>query len=178
MSVRAELGLKPVEPLDPRGLADHLEVPIRPVSCLRGDDIASSVDYFRDDGQAMFSAVTIFPDYPGRRRVVLYNDANTPARQNSDIAHELAHGLLLHEPRHAIIDGCRDYRRDEETEANWLAGCLLIPRDAAVQLARTRAPKAQLAADFGVSEKMYDWRLDVTGARIQVQRARQRRNAR
>jgi Zn-dependent peptidase ImmA (M78 family) len=43
------------------------------------------------------------------------------------VAHELAHGLLLHEPRHAIVDGCRDYRQ-EEVEANWLAGCLLIPR--------------------------------------------------
>lgn len=178
MSVRAELGLKPVEPLDPRALADLLEVPVRPVSCLRGDGVAAAVDHFRGGGQAMFSAVTIFPDYPSHRRVILYNDANTPARQNSDIAHELAHGLLLHEPRHAIVDGCRDYRRDEEEEATWLAGCLLIPREAALRLARNQAPKSDLAAEFGVSEQMYDWRLDVTGARIQVQRARHKRSIR
>ena len=172
MSVRAELGLKSTQPLDPRALAEWLEVPVEPISCLTGDGIAAFVDHLRSEGRTMFSGVTIFPDYPSRRRVILYNDANTPARQNSDIAHELSHGLLLHEPRHAIVNGCRDYNRDEEEEANWLAGCLLIPREAAVRLAKSRTPKAQLAAEFGVSEKMYDWRLDVTGARIQVRRAR------
>jgi Zn-dependent peptidase ImmA (M78 family) len=178
MSVRAELGLTPVQPLDPRALAEWVGVPVEPISCLTGDGLAAFVDHFRSDGQTMFSAVTIFPDYPSHRRVILYNDANPRARQNSDIAHELSHGLLLHEPRHAIVNGCRDYNRDEEEEANWLAGCLLIPRQAAVRLAQSRAPKAQLVAEFGVSEKMYDWRLDVTGARIQVRRARQRRNTR
>lgn len=178
MSVRAEVGLKPVEPLDPRALAEWLEVPVRPISCLQGDGIVAFVEHFQGAGQSMFSAVTIFPDYPRHRRVILYNDANTPARQNSDIAHELSHGLLLHDPRHAIVNGCRDYNRDEEEQANWLAGCLLIPREAAVKLAWSRAPKAQLAAEFGVSEKMFDWRLDMTGARKQVARARQRRRQR
>lgn len=133
MSVRAEIGLKPVEPLDPRALAEWLEVPVSPISSLQGDGIVAFVEHFQSDGQSVFSAVTIFPDFSRHRRVILYNDASAPARQNSDIAHEVSHGLLFDEPRHAIVNGCREYNRDEEEQANWLAGCLLIPREAALK---------------------------------------------
>jgi Zn-dependent peptidase ImmA (M78 family) len=118
------------------------------------------------------SAMTIFPGWPRRHRVIIFNDANTPQRQNSDLAHEVSHGLCLHEPRQAIIGGCRDYSKLEEDEAAWLSGCLLIPRDAALAVAMSGTPIEGAAAEYGVSNQMMSWRINVTGAKAQAARCR------
>lgn len=168
-AVRAEIGLGTREPLDPRALAEHLGIPVHPVSVLAGNSTAAAaVDYVRTTDPSVMSAMTIFPDWPRRPRVIIFNDANTPQRQNSDLAHELSHGLHLHEPRHAIIQGCRDYSKAEEDEAAWLSGCLLVPRDAAVAVAASGTPIERAAAEYGVSDRMMSWRVNVTGAKAQA----------
>jgi hypothetical protein len=111
-TLRAEIGVGASDPLDTRSLAAHLGVPVHPVSSLAGNGAAAAaVDYVRTIDPSVMSAMTIFPDWPRRHRVIIFNDANPPQRQNSDLAHELAHGLYLHEPRHAIVQGCRDYSK-------------------------------------------------------------------
>lgn len=43
-------------------------------------------------------------------------------------SHEASHGPPHHPPTPAIDDrGCRDWRKEIEDEADWLAGVLLIP---------------------------------------------------
>ena len=86
-----------------------------------------------------------------RRRVVIFNDANSVARQNSDIAHELSQGPLVHEPRHAIVRGCRDYSKTKENQARRLAGCLLVPRDAFFTVAILGLSIEVAAVQYGVS---------------------------
>jgi hypothetical protein len=168
-AVRAELGLGTDEPLDPRALAAHLDIPVHPVSSLAGNSAtAAAIDYVRTSDPSVMSAMTVFPDWPLRHRVIIFNDANTPQRQNSDLAHELSHGLRLHEPRHAIVQGCRDYSKLEEDEAAWLSGCLLVPRDAALAVAMSSMPIERAAAEYGVSNGMMSWRVNVTGARAQA----------
>ncbi len=174
-AVRAELGLDTLAPLDPRRLADHLEVPVHPVSVLLGGQVDAAVHHVMQVDQSVLSAMTIFPSWPRRHRVIIFNDANSPARQNSDITHELAHGLLLHEPRHPLAHGRRDYDKTEEDEAAWLAGCLLVPRDAALRVAWLRQPMRAAAGAYGVSAQMMAWRVNQTGARRQIDRARERR---
>jgi hypothetical protein len=169
VTVRAEIGLGTREPLDPRALAKHLGIPVHPVSSLAGNSAASAaIDYVRTTDPSVMSAMTIFPDWPRPHRVIIFNDANTPQRQNSDLAHELSHGLRLHEPRHAIIQGCRDYSKPEEDEAAWLSGCLLVPRDAALAVAMSSTPIERAAADYGVSTRMMSWRVNATGAKAQA----------
>lgn len=174
-AVRAELGLGTRARLDPRVLAAHLVIPLHPVSELAGS-VGDAVRHVVDVDRSALSAVTIFPDWPRRHRVIVFNDANSPARQNSDIAHELAHGLLLHQPRHPFMLGCRDYRRSEEDEAAWLAGCLLVPREAALQVAWLRLAMGTAAVEYGVSRQLMTWRVNQTGARLQAERARDRRS--
>jgi IrrE N-terminal-like domain len=55
------------------------------------------VHHFTQVDQEAFSAVTVFH---GTRSVIVHNDAHAPARQKSDVTHELAHGLLLQEAMH------------------------------------------------------------------------------
>jgi hypothetical protein len=172
-AVRAEIGLDTRAPLDPRTLASHLDIPVRPVSSLVGNGvIQAAVRYVTQVDQTVLSAMTIFPDWPAHRRVIIFNDAHSPARQNSDIAHELSHGLRMHEPRHAVVNGCRDYSKAEEEEAAWLAGCLLVPRDAAFNIAMSGVPLDMAAIEYGVSTKLMTWRVNVTGVRTQARLVR------
>lgn len=176
-AVRAEMGLDARAPLDSRDLATHLGIPLHPLSALRGNGVAGAIRHIQAN-RSVLSAMTIFPEWPRRRRVIIFNDGNSDARQNSDVAHELSHGLLLHEPRNAIVSGCRDYSRTEEDEAAWLSGCLLVPREAALMVALAETQTAIAAVDYGVSTQMMTYRVNVTGARRQADRALARRRDR
>lgn len=175
--VRAEMGLHGHAPLDARVLAEHLGVPLHPLSALDGNGVGAAVRHVREN-TAVLSAMTIFPEWPRHRRVIIFNNANSEARQNSDIAHELSHGLLLHEPRGAIVNGCRDYARSEEDEAAWLSGCLLVPRAAAVAIAMAGTAMGVAAVEYGVSTQMMTYRVNSTGARRQAEASRARHRAR
>ena len=93
--VRRELGLRPLDPLDPWRLAGHLAVPLLPLSELR--EAGGAAEHFLRVDQDAFSAVTVFH---GSVRIITYNDSHSRPRQASDIAHELAHALLLHHAQH------------------------------------------------------------------------------
>jgi Zn-dependent peptidase ImmA (M78 family) len=121
----------------------------------------------------VFSAVTVFC---GKRRTIVHNDGHAFVRQNSNIAHELSHGLLHHPPTPAIDNkGCRNWNQAIEDEAQWLAGILLVTEPTALAIARTNEPRAVAAARLRVSEQMIQFRLNATGAVSRVQRARRTR---
>lgn len=167
--VRAELGLTSLSRLDPLALSAHLEIPILPLSSFAAD-APLAVEHFTQIETGSFSACTVFD---GARRAIVHNDAHSPGRQASDLAHELAHALLLHEPTAAIGDrGCRLWNQNIEDEAQWLAGALLVTEDAALWIARGGATVSDAARMLGVSEPMINYRLNVTGARKRIARGR------
>lgn len=167
---RSELGLLFKAPLNPWKLAEYLEVPILTLSDIR--QLAPvGVNYLSTTGNDEFSAVTIFN---GHRRVILHNDNHTLGRQASDIAHELAHSILLHDPHEALDEnGSRSWIPEIEREATWLAGALLISEEAAINIARQNLTIDEAADLYGVSKQMVDFRLKVTGARKRASFARQ-----
>jgi len=166
--VRAELGLSMFDPLDPHVLAAWLEIPI--VRLSEFADQAPAVRHLLEVEQEAFSAVTVFA---GSRRTIVHNDAHAPARQRSNLTHELAHGLLLHPPTPALDNtGCRHWDQDVEDQASWLGGALLVPELAAIAIAKGRWTITDAADHFGVSPAMIRFRLNATGARIRVQRSR------
>jgi Zn-dependent peptidase ImmA (M78 family) len=167
--VRLELKLRPTDPLDPLRLAEHLAIPIIPLSTL-GREAPAMVRHFSRIDRSAFSAITVFD---GTARVIVHNDAHRAGRQASNVAHELSHGLLLHPPRPALDGrGCRDWDQEQEAEANWLAGALLVPDEAAIVIVRRGLSLAEAAEVYGVSEQMMRFRLNVTGATLRVNRAR------
>ena len=171
------MGLDVRAPLDSRDLATHLAIPLHPLSSLNGSaGVVAAVKHVQTN-VAVLSAMTIFPQWPRRHRVIIFNDANSDACQNSDVAHELSHGLLQHEPRCAIVNGCRDYSKDDESEAAWLSGCLLVPREAVLLVALAQKPVIAAAVEYGVSEQMMSFRINSTGARRQAEASRARRRA-
>jgi Zn-dependent peptidase ImmA (M78 family) len=159
--VRAELGLLPTAPLDPWALARHLEIPVLPLSHF-ADDAREAVRHFHQVERGAFSALTVFN---GCHRLIVYNDAHSRGRRASDLAHELAHALLQHRPGPALDDrGCRFWDKAQEDEATWLAAALLVSEEAALLTARDRKPLREAAAEYGVSESMMSFRLNVTAA--------------
>lgn len=166
--VRAELSLGPLDALDPHALAAHLDIPIVRLSDFVPE--APAVRHLLNVETSVFSAVTVFA---GHRRTVVHNDAHALSRQHSNLAHELAHGLLLHPPTPALDNrGCRHWNQAIEDEAEWLAGALLVTETAAIEIARGRWTIAEAGSHFGVSRAMIQFRINKTGASQRVQRAR------
>jgi Zn-dependent peptidase ImmA (M78 family) len=167
--IREELGLKSTDALDPWRLAEHLAVPVIPLSAL-SNDVPDAARYLLDIEPEVFSAVTVFY---GSRRIIVHNDAHSRGRQASDLSHELAHALLMHGSSPAIDHrGCRLWDQNIEDEAQWLAGALLVTEEAALSVARNDTPLQAAAAQLGVSVAMLRYRINVTGARKRVERAR------
>jgi Zn-dependent peptidase ImmA (M78 family) len=159
--VREELGLRWTDPLDPWALARHLEIPVIPLSRL-ASAAPDAVQHFHRVDRGAFSALTVFD---GPRRLIVYNDSHSGGRRASDLAHEIAHALLLHRPGPAFDQGgCRRWDGEQEEEANWLAAALLISEEAALHIARTNQPVDEAARQYGVSQPMVAFRLNVTGA--------------
>lgn len=159
---RTELGLGPLAPLDPFALATNLGIEVLPLSALQ-EAAPAAVGQFSGSGSGAFSAMTVFM---GRERTIVHNDSHGPARRASNVAHEIAHGLLLHEPRPALDGaGCRNWEDGIEEQAQRLAGSLLIPRRAAFLAARAGESAASLGERYGVSEQMARWRMNLSGRR-------------
>jgi Zn-dependent peptidase ImmA (M78 family) len=55
------------------------------------------------------------------------------------------------------------YDKEQEEEADWLAGVLLLPRDALVDVQRRGMPDEAVIARYGVSKRMYTYRMSMTG---------------
>jgi Zn-dependent peptidase ImmA (M78 family) len=96
--------------------------------------------------------------------VLLFGEC-APTRRLSDLAHELAHHELGHRPTEPFDSiGCRRWNPVQEEEANWLAGCLLIPASGALAVLKRGLSFGDAAVTFGVSLKMFTWRANMTGA--------------
>ena len=161
---REELSLSPTAPMSPLVLARHLEIPVLPLTsceCIIISDIR-----FLTSKNSGFSAITIILN---TYRAIFFNDKNHPNRQNSDIAHELGHIILGHRTGIPLFeDGHRNFDPKIEREASWLGDTLLVPRPAALEIARIEMPVAQAARHYGVSQDLMNYRLNVTGVRRQV----------
>src|SRR5688500_2771596 len=105
--MRGELGLAVYGPLCPWKLAEHLGFPVLALSAFEAA-AEEAVIYLRSSaGQKDFSAITLFD---GPVRWIIHNDAHDRKRQAANIAHELAHGLLLHPPKPPFdSNGSRQY---------------------------------------------------------------------
>lgn len=169
--VREELRLGRYDPFDPFAYTRLLRVPCVPVSELgRHGCSTEALAHVAGVGREDFSAATL---YLGTRRMIVYNDANSLERQRSDVAHELAHLLLEHEPGPVFgPGGCRVWDEAQEHEAAWLSGALLVPAHVALMLARRRVAEQEAARRYGVSVRLMRWRLNGSGALIRARRER------
>lgn len=169
--VRQKLGQAATAPLDVRGLAAQLGVRVwlpRDIPGLREETLAILL---RSDGKtpSCWSAVTVVA---GTRVAVILNTSHSLARQSSDLTHELAHRIRRHEAKEVdVTEGglmlLSSYDKVQEEEADWLSGCLLLPRDALIAIRRRGLDDKSAASEYGVSQRMLAYRVNRTGINLQ-----------
>ena len=87
--------------------------------------------------------------------------------------HEWAHIELRHRPNRAdrSVGGLlllSDYPAEIEEEADWLAGCILAPREGLLALCAKGMSVIEVAQHFGISQQMAKWRIGKTGVMRQL----------
>ena len=152
--MRVEIGLAPGDSLTVTQLADYLDVSVWSVSDLglHEEDLRQLVEVDADS----WSAITVSAS---GRDMVIHNPRHFRGRYSSDVMHELAHLVLGHDPTTVFFVGdgelaLRGFNPSTEEEANWLAGALLLPRDALVYVKRRGMMNEQACAKYGVSSQM------------------------
>lgn len=161
--LRAEIGLEPMDALDPWKLAELYGVTVIAISSLPlSSEIRNHFTIARPD---VFSGALV-PIRSGA--VIIENDSHPDARRRSTMGHELAHVVGEHKFGTSFVNerGCRLTDQVQEEEAAEIGGELLIPFEAAKTLARRKATNDEVALQFGVSTEMARWRMDATGARL------------
>ena len=159
--VRSEMGLNASKSVAPEVLARLMGIEIRAGDELIQRERFKELESIQPDS---FSACTLRPSPD--RVVVVYNPLSARSRRRSDLAHELAHILLDHElSRLERLGDVTFFSCDamQEEEAGWLSGCLLLPRSLLLAEVGRGANAKKIAEKCGVSEKMAQYRLNVTG---------------
>jgi Zn-dependent peptidase ImmA (M78 family) len=171
-SARQALNINLIDPLDPWTFARHLEVSVLDFSSLGlSADCVRQLTFLDEES---WSAMTLKED--GGFAIVL-NPAHAVTRQRNDLMHELAHIELRHVPARVDVSKTgmlllSDYSDEQEQEADWYAGALLLPR-IGLMFHRSRSKTSlEIAQHYGVSGALCEWRLRITGVDVQLQRAR------
>lgn len=171
---RRRLGIPPTGALDAIDLADLLNVTVWSSFDIAGVPTEQLYELNNDDS---WSALTI---RIGPAHLVVYKHVSSSGRRNSVIMHELSHIILGHELADACVleDGSLvpgNYSQDQEDEADWLAGTLLLPRSTLVAIRRSGLTDETACSEFNVSLDMLKWRMRMTGVDYQFGRASRRR---
>jgi len=174
LAVRRELAITPDDLLCPFKLAEYLDIDVVSPEEIPGmtTDILTPL-LVKDPSGWSATSFKI-----NKRSTVIYNPMHSPGRRSSDIAHELAHELLGHEPATVILSlelehfCMRSFNQKQEDEANCLAWTLLLPRDGLLKAKTRKKTTDEIAEQFGVSKTLVNFRVQTTGILRQVNQFR------
>jgi Zn-dependent peptidase ImmA (M78 family) len=171
--IRQNLGLASIAPIETRALARLLGIPILTARELEGLPAEVSQRLSGEHSDA-WSALAVSD---GTSHLIVINDAHSETRTNSSLAHEIAHVILGHDPSMMFVMpqhdiAIRTHNKEQEDEANWLAGCIVLPRDALLHVRRLGLSDDQICATYGVSPAMLRFRVNATGVDVQLRRAK------
>lgn len=168
LQFRRDLDLHPIDPLDPRELAEYLAVEVWTPDDVPGLD-KTTLDVLLKKDSDSWSAVTLSVD---SKDLVILNSSHSGGRPASNLAHELAHIIIGHVPARIDVSDTglllSAYNRPQEDEAAWLAGCLLLPRPACLHILNQGINMRKAADSYGISPHMVRFRINVTGAQRQA----------
>ena len=168
-----EMGLGDGDALDAVALAKHVGCVVHAADSLV--DIEKLEELKRVQDNAFFACTF---ELPGGKHAIVFNPLMSEARRNSDVAHEVAHILLEHRLsrlEHLGEVAFLSCDKQQEDEAGWLAGCLLLPRAALVHDLKRRMAHKTIEERRVLSDDMVEYRIRVTGVARQLAAARRKR---
>lgn len=166
---RTNLSLTPMDKIDPKVFLESLGILVWKPHEIPGIS-AATVEHLTEVDPDSWSGVTI---REGDHKAIIVNSAHPTTRQANTLMHEWSHIELNHKPSRVdrSVGGLlllSDYQADIEEEADWLAGCILAPREGLLQHSRSGLNAAQVANHYGVSQQLANWRIGKTGIRRQL----------
>ena len=166
---RQSLGVRLDAALDPNALAQSLSVRVVSPEDIPGLSVESLKRLTVTDVDS-WSAVTVSQN--GVVLVIL-NSGQSHRRQVNSLCHELSHIILNHASDNAQVSRQGflfrgSFSKEQEEEADWLAGCLLVPSDGLLQAYRRTSSSFLLAESFGVSQALINWRVRMTGVKKRI----------
>ena len=168
VNYREILNIDSKAPLPAKILADYLDIKVVTPSAIFPKN-SNSLNTLSSSNN--WSALTLV--CKSGKRLIIHNDRHSLPRQESNIMHEIAHVLCKHEsPNKSLLDGIgilmRDYNETQEKEAEWLGGCLQIPRDALMWSLKKKMNNNEIADFFNASVDMVTFRINTTGVQRQL----------
>lgn len=168
---RKQFGLSDHDALSADRLAAELRVTVWSTDDVDGiSEGARSV--LSNETDQSWSALTMRLD---AAHLVVHKPVSSMGRRNNVVMHELAHIILGHELAKACIleDGSLvpgNFDQDQEDEADWLAGALLLPRPALLSIRNCSLSDRDACEKHLVSQEMLKWRFRMTGVDYQLSR--------
>jgi len=175
IELRKQLGLESTSPLSATELSDQVNVTIWSTLDIDGLGLQDLRQLTEIDADS-WSAFTLRIE---NKHLVVYNSSQSPARINSVCMHELSHIILGHELHNAHVSSeghlvPSNYNKEQEDEADWLGGTLLLPRPALLEIRSLKLTDDEAEARYCVSTDMIRWRFRMTGVDYQLSNRRRR----
>jgi Zn-dependent peptidase ImmA (M78 family) len=169
VELRKNFGLQPHDPLLAMEVANKSGVLVwteKDIQGLSEDDIKQLT---LNDPDSWAAFTMRFQD----KHLIVYNSTQSLPRQNSVVMHEMAHIMLGHELTSASVTNEGHfvpvmYDQDQEDEADWFAGALLLPRPALLKIRYRNLDNSAAIEYFKVSNQMLSWRFRMTGVDYQI----------
>lgn len=163
---KEKLNLHPCAPICAFKLAEYLNVKIYAATeFLKSEDEIAKLSAQDSEGYG-WSALTMTTKEGNR--IIIHNNFHTPARQQSDIMHEISHILCKHivEDKYPGINlpfGMRDYDPLQEEEANCLGSTLQLSKPCLLWAKKRNMTTEQISNHFNASTEMVNYRMGITG---------------
>ena len=172
IELRKEMGLRDIDPLCAFELSKHLGIQILEPNNIDGLS-KEEISHLLTQGNTHWSAATV--PISKELNIIIHNPVHSPTRQQSNIMHELAHILCDHKVESDSIISTlsgflRNHNDEQEKEAEWLGGCLQLPKPALLWALKKGMSTSSIANYFNASEQMARYRLNISGAKIQIKR--------
>lgn len=173
MLQRKEMRLAPSDPLNPRPLAERLGVLIWNVDQVPDLDPETLHVLTKGDPTGWSAATVCLNGY----NLIILNPTHSHARTCSNLMHELAHLIIGHDGSRVDVmpDNewlLRSYDKTQEEEAEWLSGCLLLPRPALLHIKKSGMDMQMVRNQYGASQQMLSFRMRITGVERQLRTRR------
>ncbi|MCU0435375.1 MAG: ImmA/IrrE family metallo-endopeptidase [Bacteroidia bacterium] len=171
---RKQMSLNSFDRLSATQLAEYFGIPIYTPQEIEGLS-TQHLNTLLVTGHDCWSAAVI--PLPDKKHIIIHNPKHSSVRQESNLMHELAHVICEHNCEEednyiGLPNIFRKYNEVQEDEANWMAGCLHIPREGIVWALKKGMTEAEIGEHFHASMDMVKYRINITGVRAQMNNAR------
>lgn len=171
LEFRNELNLKDIDPLCGFELAKHLQIPIYKASDFFSDSTEIEKLIGTRNKSNGWSALTMKTQK--NNTIIIHNHIQVPARQQSNIMHELAHFICNHqveqdEEKMKLPDIMREFNKQQEEEAKVLGANLQITRTGLLWALKKQMTVSEIADHYNASADMVTYRINSTGVKRQL----------